>query len=182
MFILFLVTNLILVIIFKFQITAIPYYGLNNSGTNFDGTYFPDNCIDGRFRLRQKSSNGIIRYRKNYGWIAYRAVSKIFHADIFDITQSFVWRRRVNLLLNRLRYSDDVSGCNPKTVSHCPRISGFIQNDSVNPPETQRWKFSKNSLPDISTLGMSETLIVFISNFIYKRLYEILFLIDVISF
>ena len=78
MFILFLVTNLILVIIFKFQITAIPYYGLNNSGTNFDGTYFPDNCIDGRFRLRQKSSNGIIRYRKNYGWIAYRDRFKNF--------------------------------------------------------------------------------------------------------
>ena len=109
-------------------------------------------------------------------------VSKNFHTDIFDITQSFVWRRRVNLLLNRLRYSDDVSGCNPKTVSHCPRISGFIQNDSVNPPETQRWKFSKNSLPDISTLGMSETLMVFISKFIYKKLYKILFLIDVISF
>ena len=109
-------------------------------------------------------------------------VSKNFHTDIFDITQSFVWRRRVNLLLNRLRYSDDVSGCNPKTVSHCPRISGFIQNDSVNPPETQRWKFSKKSLPDISTLGMSESLMVFISKFIYKKLYKILFLIDAISF
>ena len=109
-------------------------------------------------------------------------VSKIFHTDIFDITQWFVWHRRVNLLLNRLRYSDDVSGCNPKTVSHCPRISGFIQNDSVNPPETQRWKFSKNSLPDISTLERSETLMGFISKFIYKKLYKILFLIDVISF
>ena len=24
----------------QFQITEVPYYGLNNRGTNFDGTYF----------------------------------------------------------------------------------------------------------------------------------------------
>ena len=104
----------------KDETVPFPRYVLNNTGTHFDGEYHPDNCLNGRFRLRKVASGAdeLIRFTKSGRWILYQ-------------------------------YSDNLSGCDERNINSCPRIYAWHPAQTINPPNSTEWRLSDNGIPGV---------------------------------